>query len=216
MKDRTVILFDFDGTVMDTNRLVINSWQHTFRTLEGKERPEAEILPTLGEPLNLTVAKVLPAFEPDRVVETYRSYHLNHFSGQIDLFPGIRELLARLKETRRRIGMVTSRQARSTLEGLRQFDILKYFDTVVTWEDTDRHKPDPEPIRIALRRLAASESDALMIGDSRFDILCARNAGVPSVLVTWAADSDSSAAGLGPDYTVGRPGELLAILGETF
>jgi len=210
------VLLDFDGTVMDTNAVIIGSWQHTFRTIEGKERPVADIIKTFGEPLDHTMARLFPHMDSRDAVSIYRSFHYNNFGDMIKLFPGIPELLAALKGRGYKLGLVTSRLRRTTMEGLEQYRIKEYFDAVVTCEDTSKHKPDPEPIDITLRKLGSKPDESIMLGDTMHDILCARNAGVKSVLVDWslAVSEEEKTGESAPDYIIKAADELLAILAK--
>jgi pyrophosphatase PpaX len=128
--------------------------------------------------------------------------------------PGILDLLKELKARGYKTGIVTSRLRHTTEMGLQKYDMEQYFDTIVTCDDTDKHKPDPEPVEIALKRLGSKPEEAVMIGDSIFDILCARGAGVKSVLVSWAlAISDGDKTGENePDYIIDKAEDLLKIL----
>lgn len=208
------ILFDFDGTVMDTNHVIINSWQHTFRTLEGREEAVEKIIATFGEPLDITMKKLFPGVPTDEGVAIYRSYHRDNFGRLINVFPGMRELIQELKRRGFKLAVVTSRLKNTTLEGLEKYRLAQYFDVIVTADDTDRHKPDPEPVNIALRKLGSAPERSLMLGDTMFDILCARNAGVRSVLVNWAiAVTEEQKNGPDrPDYVIETAEELLDIL----
>lgn len=208
------ILFDFDGTVMDTNDVILQSWQHTFRTVEGKERSEEDIFKTFGEPLYVTMKKFLPQIEVDEGVAIYREYHYDNFTNLINVFPGILELLQELKNQEYKIGLVTSRLMETTKLGLKKYDLEKYFDAIITFEDTDKHKPDPEPVLIALQRLDSRPEETIMVGDSMFDIFCARNAGVKTALVGWAlAVSDEEKIGPdAPDYMIENAEDLFGIL----
>ena len=175
------VLFDFDGTIMDTNEVIINSWQHTFRNLTGKEADVNMLLGTFGEPLEISIDKMLPEFSRDDAMRIYREYQYCNFKGLISLFPGVVEVLRELKEKDIKTAIVTSRLRRTTMEGIEKFDLHDFFDTVITMEDTKKHKPDAEPAFEALRRLDIEAEKAIMVGDSKFDIMCARNAGVKSV-----------------------------------
>ena len=210
------VLLDFDGTVMDTNSVIIGSWQHTFRTIEGKEKPVSEIIKTFGEPLDHTMARLFPHMDTDDAVSIYRSFHYNNFGEMIKLFPGIPELLAALKERGFKLGLVTSRLRRTTMEGLEQYGIKEYFDAVVTCEDTSKHKPDPEPINATLEKLSAKPEESIMLGDTMHDVLCARNAGVKSVLVDWslAVTEEERAGENAPDHIIKAAEELLEILAK--
>lgn len=208
------VLFDFDGTIMDTNNLILQSWQHTFRTVEGKERSKEEIFSTFGEPLYVTMEKLLPQIPAEEGVEIYRSFHYDHFTDLIEVFPGIIELLKELKARGYKTGIVTSRLRHTTDLGLKKYDMEQYFDVVITIDDTDKFKPDPEPVRVALERLGSKPEEAVMVGDSVFDVLCARGAGVKTAIVGWAVafcDRDTACENA-PDYVIEKAWDLLDIL----
>lgn len=211
---KTTVLFDFDGTIMDTNDIIIKSWQHTFFTLEGKERPEAEILATFGEPLQITMERFLPDYDTEEAIEIYRSYQFEHYHDLIELFPGMEELIVRLKQEGYKLGVVTSRLRNSTEIGLNKFHLMQYFEAIVSADDTSKHKPDPEPVLIALEKLNSKPEEAVMIGDSMFDVLCAQNARVEAVLVSWAmaAKAQGKAGEIKPEYMIEEAGDLLEIL----
>ncbi len=191
MSKVNTVLFDFDGTIMDTNEVIIRSWQHTFKTVEGKERPKEHIIETFGEPLYVTMEKLLPQIPLEEGVSIYRGYHYSNFKDLIEVFPGVIEVIKELKNRDYKVAIVTSRLRKTTCMGLEKYDMEKYFDSIITCDDTDKHKPDPEPINIALERLKSSPNEAIMVGDSMFDILCAKNAGVKSAFVGWSLAASS-------------------------
>lgn len=212
-KKITTILFDFDGTLIDTNEVIIQSFQYTFMQVLGQEKPVEEIIKTFGEPLELTMSKMLD-IPPAEAMEIYRSYHYTKFDELISMFPGMLELVIELKRRGYKMAIVTSRLRNTTIQGLKKYNLESYFDYIVTADDTDKHKPDPTPINIALEKLNAKPEEALMIGDSMFDILCAHNASVKSVLVGWAiAVTEEDKTGPNkPTYIVDRAEEVLALL----
>ena len=214
MRKITTVLFDFDGTLMDTNNVILKSWQHTFRTVEGKERPEAEILETFGEPLYITMAKVLPQIPVEKGAEIYRSYHYDNFTELIEIFPGILDLLEELRARGYKTGIVTSRLAHTTKIGLQKYDMEQYFDVVITCDDTDKFKPDPEPVNVAMARLGSKPEETIMVGDSKYDIQSARSAGAKSALVSWALaiTEDEKSGENAPDYILETAEHLLNIL----
>lgn len=214
MKPITTVLFDFDGTIMNTNDVIIQSWQHLFRTVEGKERPLEEIYQTMGEPLYVTMEKIIPQITVKEGVDIYRSFMIENFFNMIRPFPGMPELLEELKKKNYKTGLVTSRIGHTTRAGLDEFGLLPFFDCVVTCDDTDKHKPDPEPIFIAMKRLSSTPEETIMVGDSRFDIDSARSAGVRSVLVAWqlAMSEDEINGDNGPDHIIHQPEDLFQIL----
>ena len=210
------VLFDFDGTVMDTNNVILMSWQHTFRTLRGREEDREVIVKTFGEPLELTMKKFFPEVPAEKALEVYRSFHRDNFGELIDLFPGMRELLTEVKRRGYKTGLVTSRLYNTTMQGLEKYEIKDLFDAVLTADDTDKHKPDPAPINITLEKLGSSPETSIMLGDTLFDLLCAKNAGVRSILVSWSlALRGMTKEELGeaaPDYIIQKPEELLEII----
>ena len=214
MKKFDTILFDFDGTIMNTNEVILRSWQHTFQTIEHRDEDVAKIIKTFGEPLEVTMKKFFPEVPAEEALEVYRSFHRDNFGELINLFPGMRELLAEVKRRGYKTGLVTSRLYNTTMQGLEKYEIKDMFDAVLTADDTDKHKPDPEPVNIALAKLDSRPEHSLMLGDTMFDILCAKNAGVTSVLVGWslALKSGDDFGEDAPDHVIRKAAELLELL----
>ena len=95
------VLFDFDGTIMDTNNVILMSWQHTFRTLENREEDEKKLTATFGEPLERTLERFFPNVPVEESIEVYRSYQRTNFRDLITLFPGMKELVIECKAYQR-------------------------------------------------------------------------------------------------------------------
>ena len=211
------VLFDFDGTIMDTNDVIIGSWQHVYKTLRGEEGDLTYILSTFGEPLEYSMENSFPEVRKEESVKIYRDWQKEHFLDMIHLFPGVEEMLAEVKARGYRTGIATSRLSESLHRALSHFDLYKYFDAIVAVEDIEEAKPAPDTIYKVLDKLNARSENAIMMGDSRLDILCARNAGVPSVLVGWSATlagktKEDFAPGEAPDFIIQKPEELLEII----
>ena len=128
----------------------------------------------------------------------------------------MKELLIEVKARGYKTALVTSRLGFTTEQGLKKYGIDKCFDVIVTADDTTRHKPDPEPVNIALGKLGSTAEEAVMLGDTMFDIFCAKNAGVKSVLVSWSmALGGRTIEDMGneaPDYIIEKPEELFEII----
>ena len=216
MSNIDTVLFDFDGTVMNTNDVILMSWQHTFRTLENREEDPERLINTFGEPLEQTMKKFFPDVPAKDSLEVYRSFHRDNFGELINLFPGMKELLAEVKGRGYKTALVTSRLYSTTMQGLEKYEIKDYFDTVLTSDDTTRHKPDPQPINITLEKLGSVPENAIMLGDTLFDLLCAKNAGVKSVLVSWSlalgGKTKEELGDAAPDYILEKPSDLLEII----
>lgn len=214
LKEIKAVLFDFDGTIMDTNQVIINSWQYAFEKLKGEKAEVEELLKTFGEPLDLSIDKLLPGFPKDEAISTYREYQYHNFKGLIELFPGTLEIMRELKENDIKTAIVTSRLRRTTMEGIEKFSLEHLLDTIVTMEDTKKHKPHGDPILEALKRLEIKPENALMVGDTKFDILCAKDAGVASALVEWsvAATVKGDDVEWEADYTINKLEDIMKII----
>ena len=209
----TTVFFDFDGTLINTNDVIIESWQHTYLHYLGKKMPVERIVSCFGEPLLLTMEREFPGVDPKESAEFYREYQRQNADRLAAVFDGIKELLTELKRNGYKIGIVTSRTKVSTIHYLDMFNMNDFFDDMVTCDDTDIHKPNPEPLLLAMKRMGVSKDESIMIGDGPFDIKCANNAGVKSVLVGWRITGESALVkDAKEDFNINEPMELLDIL----
>ncbi len=210
------VLFDFDGTLVNTNDIIIASWQHTYKHYLGREESLDKITSCFGEPLLITMAREFPNVAAEESAAVYRRYQEENAHMLVKIFPGIVELLQSLKEAGYRMGIVTSRTRESACRYMNMFGIGKYFEGIVTCEDTDVHKPNPEPILLCLKKMGITADEAIMVGDSPFDIKCANNAHVKSVLVDWRITSDNSPliSDAAEDYSIQEPRQLIEVLAQ--
>ena len=208
------VLFDFDGTLVNTNDVIIASWQHTYMYYLGREESLEKITACFGEPLLLTMEREFPEVDPRESAEVYRNFQKENADELVKIFPGIKELLESLKTDGFRMGVVTSRTRESAQRYMDMFGIGDYFDEMVSCDDTDIHKPNPEPILLCLKKMGITAEEALMVGDSPFDIKCANNAGVKSVLVGWRITGDGQTLidDAREDFTISEPSELVGVL----
>ena len=208
------VLFDFDGTLVNTNDVIIASWQHTYMYYLGREESLEKITACFGEPLLLTMEREFPEVDPRESAEVYRNFQKENADELVKIFPGIKELLESLKTDGFRMGVVTSRTRESAQRYMDMFGIGDYFEEMVSCDDTDIHKPNPEPILLCLKKMGITAEEALMVGDSPFDIKCANNAGVKSVLVGWRITGDGQTLidDAREDFTIEEPAELTGIL----
>lgn len=208
------ILFDLDGTLIDTNELILKSFKHTYKTHLEREISETEILESFGEPLIVTLER----YSKDNskaMFKTFIDHNKVFHDDYIKLFPGVKECLEELKKMGCLIAFVTSKRRSMAEHGLEFFDILKYFDETIALDDTTVHKPHPEPIWLALEKLNCSDKkeEALMVGDSKFDIMCASNAGIKSVLVNWSlASTVQKDQEITPDFIIDDLEKLINIV----
>ena len=208
------VLFDFDGTLVNTNDVIIASWQHTYMYYLGREESLEKITACFGEPLLLTMEREFPEVDPRESAEVYRNFQKENADELVKIFPGIKELLESLKTDGFRMGVVTSRTRESAQRYMDMFGIGDYFEEMVSCDDTDIHKPNPEPILLCLKKMGITAEEALMVGDSPFDIKCANNARVKSVLVGWRITGDGQTLidDAREDFTISEPSELVGVL----
>jgi pyrophosphatase PpaX len=208
-----VVLFDLDGTLIDSGGMIVASMKHAARTVLGREVDEKFLTAAIGGPG--LVAQML-ALDPQRVDELVAAYrdHNEPLHDELEAFWEVVEVLPRLRMEGRRLGVVTAkRRASVRLAFDRLPQLEKSFDVVVTADDTERHKPDPEPILAALERLRARPEAAAYVGDSPFDIRAAKAAGVHSVAVGWGGIHSAEVLRRErPDLFVEHAEELLGAL----
>lgn len=210
------VLFDFDGTIMDTNEVILNSWNYTFNKILGHDADKEEMLKHFGEPLELSMKRFFGA-DGDTVkeyVDIYRSYQKDNFVDDIQLFDGVPEMLEMLKDNGYTLALVTSRLKPTTMQGVEKFGLDKYFDIIITANDCKKHKPDPEPINITLEKLGKTLDEAVMVGDTYMDLGCAKNAGVKSVLVGWsmALPPEKASGDNAPDHVLHSADGMIELL----
>jgi pyrophosphatase PpaX len=207
------ILFDLDGTILDTNELIIQSFLHTFQGVTAEPVTREHIIPNMGRPLREQMVFFSGREEVDDLILKYREYNLRRHDELVTAFPYVPETMARLKAAGFKLGVVTSKIRKTTEMGLRLTGIFEHFDTIVTVEEVERAKPHPEGILKALQALGAEASEALMVGDSHYDIEAAHHAGVPSVGVSWSLKGIEYLKAYNPTYVIDDIRELLPIVG---
>jgi pyrophosphatase PpaX len=208
-----VVLFDLDGTLIDSGPIILASMQHAVRTVLDREIAYEELAATVG---GQGLVAQMTQLDPDRVeelVETYRA-HNDPLHETLEAFAGLVDLLPRLRADGRRLGIVTAKRHRTVALAFDRFPWLEeQFEVVIGHEDTDRHKPDPDPVLEALKRLGASPGEAAYVGDSPFDVRAAKAAGAFAVAVSWGGiHTDERLLAEEPDAFVHAPEELLDVV----
>jgi pyrophosphatase PpaX len=206
------VLFDLDGTLIDSGSLILSSFQHATRTVLGQVIPDEVLMAGVGGHGIHAQMLEFDEEQADELVRVYREHNATVYRAVL-AFPGIEPVLGQLQREGRRLGVVTVK-GRATVDVT--FEVLPlrgYFGTVVTADDTERHKPDPEPLLLALERLGADVADAAYVGDSPFDIRAATAAGMIAVAVAWGGIHPlPRLEAERPDHVVHAPQELLDVL----
>lgn len=201
------LLFDLDGTLTDTTELILSTFRETLRLLGLPARSDEELLSQVGRPLHLQMRDI-DHKRADELSALYARLYRKFHGRLAREIPGIRESLTVLKERGYRMAVVTSKRSSGTRYDLEYFGLEALIETVITAEDTDNHKPHPEPPLKALERLGASPGEATFIGDSPFDIRSARGAGMSAGAVEWSPFPRDILEAESPDYWVSTPRSL--------
>lgn len=210
MAQRTlVVLFDLDGTLVDTIDLIVQSARHAFASRPGPAPTDTQLRGGIGRPL-------IAQFEPflagpgdmDWLIANYREYQMEHHDRLTNAYDGIPGALGAIAELGSPMGVVTSKIEALAHRALRHTGIDIHMQVVVGYESTSRHKPEPEPVLLALERMGADAGEAVYVGDSPYDIEAGVRAGVTAVGVSWGPYPARVLEDAGASRILHRPDEL--------
>ena len=205
------VLFDFDGTLIDTGELIRTSFRHTLRETLGVELSDEELTRNVGAPL----IEQMEGFAPGRgaeLVAVYREHNHAHHDELARPFDGIEELLEDLGTRGMPMAVVTSKGRMAVDMGARLIGLSRHIDTVVTADDVHTHKPDAYPLLHAADLLGVGVERTMYVGDSPHDMGSANAAGAVSVAVLWGMFTEERLLAAGPDFVVRAPGDVLSLL----
>lgn len=206
------VLLDLDGTIVNTNELILESFEHTLNKLLGRCPSREELIKTFGQPLTEVFQAMAPE-KADELLAEYQSFQQSvDQSKYIKLCPNVREALDEFQKIGLKIALVTSKRTVGAYQNLTQFDLFPYFSALVTYESTTEHKPTGDPAKKALAELNLNPDEAIMIGDSNFDILCGKDCGTYTAAVSYSAFDKDFLLSFKPDYYLKDLLELADIL----
>lgn len=207
------VLFDLDGTLINTNDLILDSFKYTYKTVLNKYINDDEIIASFGKPLNITFSY----YDKDRVDEltnVYIEYNRANHDKKCKVFDNVKDLIEELKRNNIKIGIVTSKREAMAKRGLEINDLLKDMDVIMTPEKTKKHKPDAEPVIEACKELGIKTKEAIMVGDSNYDILSGNKAGCYTIAVDYSILSKSEINKAKPNFWISNPMEIINIVNE--
>lgn len=187
MKKYNTVLFDLDGTLLDTNKLIIDSFDYAFKNIYN-EVPE---MSTLTSFFGMTLKEAFRRLAKDEkdvdiLISSFREFNLSRHDEAVKLFPGVENTIIKLKENNFKIGIVTSKLNTTAKRGLNIFDLEKYIDVFIGADDTHIHKPDPFPVMECLRRIGSKGETSFMVGDSPHDITAGKLSGCKTAFVNYS------------------------------
>ncbi|HVG22320.1 MAG TPA: HAD-IA family hydrolase [Blastocatellia bacterium] len=226
---KRAVLFDLDGTLVDTTDLILRCFEHSWQNVCGRGHSREALIGTFGIPLrdamrqlmiNVSDFKAASEIEDeveliDRLLAEYRRFNVANHDGMACAFEGVEQVITELRARGYSIGVVTSKNRELAMRGLRlcSSDMIvgKLIDVAVFLEDTNRHKPHPEPVLAALEKLNARPACSAYVGDSSHDMIAGRLAGVQTVAALWGPFPRSELERERPDYLAESISELLEI-----
>ncbi|MFF2482466.1 pyrophosphatase PpaX [Paenibacillus sp. NPDC058071] len=215
------MLFDLDGTIVDTNELIIRSFLEALKGVAPEGFSREHIIPGMGLPLVDQLRSFSGLDNVDHLVDAYRNVNLELHDELVKPFSGVQEVLRNLHQAGIQIGVVTTKMRLTTDKSLKFVELYDYIvtDAIMTIDDVKNAKPHPEPVLMAMEKLGADPASTLMVGDSIVDIQAANAAGITSVGVAWSLKGAAKLRESGADYVIEDMRELYAFAGlerETF
>ncbi len=178
------ILFDLDGTLIDSIELIVRSFQHTTEMHMGTPLPREEIIPTIGRSLVGELERIAPN-NGTALLATYQTFMFANHDAFVTVYPGIVEILAAIHARGIPMGIVTSKARLSATPSFERFLLDRKMAVVVVEDDTTRHKPYPDPLLHAATALGLPPTACWYIGDSTHDMIAARAAGMIGIGAAW-------------------------------
>jgi pyrophosphatase PpaX len=205
---QSAILFDLDGTLIDSVELIVRSYQHATTIHLGEPLAREAIVPTIGLSLEAILEGLAPGRGPT-LVETYREYMRANHDLLVRPYDGVLETLRALRERGYRLGIVTSKGRPAATLAFLQWALDAHVDATICAEDAPRTKPAPDPLLAAAAHLGVEPAQCCYIGDTPHDLIAAHAAGMGAIAVPWGAGTREALAAAQPDLWLEVMGDLL-------
>lgn len=207
------VLFDLDGTLIDSIRLILDSYHHTLEVHGLPARSDKEWLDGIGTPLRVQFAEwAHDEAQMEAMIATYRDYNIHHHDSRVTVYPGVVEMVRAVRVAGCRTGLVTSKNRVGAFRGLRLAGLEEAMDVVIGADDVTNPKPHREPVDLAVTHLAADPGTTVYVGDSIHDMHSGRSAGVRTAAVLWGPFGRPDLEAAEPDFWLERPADLLTLL----
>jgi HAD superfamily hydrolase (TIGR01509 family) len=206
------ILFDSDGTLVDSLKLIVSAYNYAVEPALHETFRDEQVASLFGPPMEKIFSTVLPAKFANTAVLRYHEYYREHFHDYAKVYPGIPELVTSLYASNQKLGVVTGAGRTAAELTLKLSGLSSSFKTVVTGDDVNRPKPDPDGLKLAIRKMSATPDRTIYIGDSGVDIRAAKNAGAKSAGALWGSRHLTELLNLSPDFLFHRPSDVLESL----
>lgn len=200
------VLFDFDGTLIDTNELIFKSYRKAFKEVLNRDIDDEEILRLYGRPL---YGSLMEYGEPGEMLyKIYREFNETQHDNLAKPFAGVYDGIQEISDKGYKIGIVTSKRMHLVKRGLDLIGIAGFFDVIITPDDTQKGKPDPEPILLGCEKLGVLPEETIYVGDSVFDMQAAKAAGTQLCAVKYTLTNHHDILGFKPEFFVDTVAEF--------
>ncbi|QKS43622.1 HAD-IA family hydrolase [Paenibacillus cellulosilyticus] len=203
------MLFDLDGTVLDTNELIIQSFIHALDGIVEPGFGAARIIPSMGLPLVVQLQQFSGREDVADLLAKYREFNLRVHDDYVCAFPNVNEVLKTLHDRGIQMGVVTTKMRLTTERGLKFVGIGEYMSSIVSVDDVTNPKPHPEPVLRAIEELGADPATTMMVGDSAVDMESAVAAGAIPVGVAWSLKGEQKLRESGAQHIIHDMRDLL-------
>jgi pyrophosphatase PpaX len=209
------ILFDLDGTLINTNEIIIQSFQYTFDTHFPEIKMDTDkILTFIGPTLQQTFGDYTKdPFLIQEMINSYRRYYIENEMGLFEIYPDVIEVVSTLKEEGYNLGIVTSKFKEAAWPSFTHYQLDELFDVFISLDEVEYPKPDRNPIDVALRQFD-NPKGAIMIGDNKGDILAGKNAGIYSAGVAWSIKGSAHLMQAEPDFMLSEMKDIFKIINQ--
>lgn len=209
------VLFDLDGTLLDSIELILNSARHAFRDRTGHVPDDAEWRALIGMPLEASFRRyATDDADVSTLLAKYREYQLSHHDRLVKCYDQVVETVDFIRAAGHPVAIVTSKTTTMTQRGLDVSGLGAHFDTIIGCDICERHKPDPQPVHIALERLRYEPRDAVFVGDSVYDMMAGNAAGVTTIAALWGPFTREDLAASQPAHYLERITDLPRLLAD--
>lgn len=203
------ILFDNDGTLVDTHDLILASMRYSTRHVLGRDIPDEQLMRKVGQPLVVQMRDFSEdETEQAEILRVYREHNHALHDDMVKAFPEVEDALAALHERGVKMGVVTSKMHALAWRGLEITGLSRYLDCCIGADDCVRYKPEAEPVVRGLEALGLEADECFYVGDSPFDLQAGKAAGCKTAAVTWGMFALESLRAEKPDYVLERPFDL--------
>lgn len=208
------LLFDFDGTLLNTNDLIIQTFMHVLEERFPGQYSPKDCMDFIGPSLKETFEQIIPD-EVEEMTEKYRQWNLANHDTLVTEYEGAVDTLEKLQEKGIRLAIVSTKRRVMIEKGLELMGAKHLFELVVGLDDVKYVKPNPEPVLLAIEKLGVNKDEVMMIGDNYHDIIAGQKAGVKTAGVAWSIKGEEFLSQFNPDYILQHMSDLLTIVEES-